>query len=1367
MSSLPWMQPTPGNISFGRMILEKFHSASLLPYLSPLVLDLDGDGLELSNVASNKAYFDLDGNLFAESTGWINPDDGLLAWDRNGDGRILDSSELFGDQSHLSAAELAQLTPGAPDPNNPYRFAPGFASLATLDSNQDGLIDATDADFAQLRIWRDLDGDGNSDTGELQTLTEAGVSSLNRSFVLNGSSLEGNVVAALSSFTRTDGSSGSMGDVWFATDPLYSRYTGSIEIRDEAFRLPLLRGYGTVKTLTEAMSTDASLLQMVQDLASLPLNQMTDASSRMETILFRWGGVDGLDPTSRGPAFDARKLTLLERFTAQNFLQSGNSNPAGSATAQLNDAWQTLLNGYLARFLFQAQLLPAMPHSPLFWMQDAIPLTDSLGTILTRLQEIAPQEIDAQLAFWHTTIPALRSLSAESGLSPGDTEAALASGLSSTPWVSLLGQFGEPTFLGSVSGDSLSGTDNGEFLFGKDGNDTVNGLRGNDVLSGGVGNDTLDGGDGSDWLFGGDGNDILGSYQLSYDYYGFVQEGNLFRGNHYWGGAGNDILLGTLYSDVYHFGSGDGQDTITDSFSGSTSTAANNTDRIELAPGLSTSDVSVTHDGTSLKLVLTATGDSLSVTSWFSPSYRSKIEEVAFADGTVWDIPTLENMALNLTGTEQADTLNGVDYYTDTMHGLGGNDTLYGQGGNDFLYGEAGNDALYGGGEDDILDGGDGNDTLDGGSGTDQLYGGNGNDTLDGGNGSDQLIGGNGDDILGGNQSSNDYYGFVQEGTIYRGNHYWGGAGNDTLRGSLYSDVYHFGSGDGLDTITDYFGGSTSTAANNTDRIELAPGLSTSDVSVTHDGTSLKLVLTATGDSLSVTSWFSPSYRSKIEEVAFADGTVWDIPTLENMALNLTGTEQADTLNGVDYYTDTMHGLGGNDTLYGQGGNDFLYGEAGNDALYGGGEDDILDGGDGNDTLDGGSGTDQLYGGNGNDTLDGGNGSDQLIGGNGDDILGGNQSSNDYYGFVQEGTIYRGNHYWGGAGNDTLRGSLYSDVYHFGSGDGLDTITDYFGGSTSTAANNTDRIELAPGLSTSDVSVSRDGTSLKLVLTATGDTLSVSFWFSSSSYRSKIEEVAFADGTVWDIPTLENMALDLTGTEQADTLNGIDNYTDTMHGLGGNDTLYGQSGNDLLYGDAGDDSLSGGYDDDLLNGGDGNDMLDGGSGADQLYGGSGNDTLGGIYGSQDYASLGNFYQGDSGNDLLRGTWSGDRYRFSRGDGQDEIVEKGSLSGSVDTIEFATGLTPGDIILEKDPTSLWLRYGVGDAVKVTDWNLTGTAQVERLLAGDQVLLNTQVDLLIQAMAQFGAEHGGLSWSQALDQHPQEVATLVASHWHQAA
>lgn len=124
---------------------------------SPLIIDLDGDGVE--TIASNTGvHFDLDNNKFAETTGWAGKDDGLLVLDKNNSGTIDNGSELFGNNTALKSGTNA---------------ANGFAALTDLDSNADGKIDKSDTAFSQLKIWKDANSNGVTDAGELISLADA------------------------------------------------------------------------------------------------------------------------------------------------------------------------------------------------------------------------------------------------------------------------------------------------------------------------------------------------------------------------------------------------------------------------------------------------------------------------------------------------------------------------------------------------------------------------------------------------------------------------------------------------------------------------------------------------------------------------------------------------------------------------------------------------------------------------------------------------------------------------------------------------------------------------------------------------------------------------------------------------------------------------------------------------------------------------------------------------------------------------------------------------------------------------------------------------------------------------------------------
>ncbi|HZO52290.1 MAG TPA: Mbeg1-like protein, partial [Bryobacteraceae bacterium] len=122
--------------------------------VDPMVLDLDGDGVNTIDVGQG-IHFDHDGNGFAEQTGWIDADDGILVRDLNGNGLVDNGFELFGDNTLLANGTYA---------------ADGFLALADLDGNHDGVMNASDGAFSQLRIWKDLDSDGVTDAGELRTL---------------------------------------------------------------------------------------------------------------------------------------------------------------------------------------------------------------------------------------------------------------------------------------------------------------------------------------------------------------------------------------------------------------------------------------------------------------------------------------------------------------------------------------------------------------------------------------------------------------------------------------------------------------------------------------------------------------------------------------------------------------------------------------------------------------------------------------------------------------------------------------------------------------------------------------------------------------------------------------------------------------------------------------------------------------------------------------------------------------------------------------------------------------------------------------------------------------------------------------------
>ena len=162
--------------------------------ITPLVIDLDGNGIQTVSRANSAGAFDLFGNGAAVQSGWIAGGEGFLAVDKNGNGTIDDISELFGGTAK-----------GA-----------GFAQLAGYDSNGDGVVNVSDAAFAELRVWRDANGNHQTDDGELMTLTQAGVVGLDINYTeLPFLDRQGNVHLERSSAAMSSGQSVDMTDVYF------------------------------------------------------------------------------------------------------------------------------------------------------------------------------------------------------------------------------------------------------------------------------------------------------------------------------------------------------------------------------------------------------------------------------------------------------------------------------------------------------------------------------------------------------------------------------------------------------------------------------------------------------------------------------------------------------------------------------------------------------------------------------------------------------------------------------------------------------------------------------------------------------------------------------------------------------------------------------------------------------------------------------------------------------------------------------------------------------------------------------------------------------------------------------------------------
>ncbi|WP_421310766.1 hypothetical protein [Aeromonas veronii] len=230
-------------------------------------------------------FFDHATDGFAEVSGWVGSDDGLLVRDLNGNGTIDSGVELFGSETLLSVGQKA---------------ANGFEALRELDSNGDRIIDSSDTAFAGLRVWQDKNSDGYTSNGELLTLEEAGVKSININYInSNYVDAQGNFHKQIGNFTTAEGLTRTAADVWVQTNPAHSLPIEWIDVPQDIAWLPDAKGYGKVRDLQQAMAMDSTGKLKALVTAFTQATEPEDRDALITQILYRWTGVQDIDPTSR------------------------------------------------------------------------------------------------------------------------------------------------------------------------------------------------------------------------------------------------------------------------------------------------------------------------------------------------------------------------------------------------------------------------------------------------------------------------------------------------------------------------------------------------------------------------------------------------------------------------------------------------------------------------------------------------------------------------------------------------------------------------------------------------------------------------------------------------------------------------------------------------------------------------------------------------------------------------------------------------------------------------------------------------------------------------------------------------------------
>ena len=463
---------------------------------SPLVLDLDGDGIVETHKENSTVYFDHDNNGLAESTGWVGADDGLLVRDLNGNGQIDNGTELFGNNSVLSSGATA---------------ANGFEALADLDSNQDGVFNSSDSAWNEVKVWKDANGNGRVDEGELLTLEQAGVSGINLEYQASDLSDEnGNAHKQTGSFIKTDGTTGSVHDVWFDADKSDTISKEEIAIPEDIAALPDIEGWGNVRSLREAMGLDESgeLKALVQQYMS-----ETDPAFRqgmLDNIIFHWTGVEDVDPLSRKPSYfydnpigDARYLEAQEQFWGEKYANKWwfgkeEQNPHEQASKILLQGFD-IIRDYVSNALeSQTHCAGFLENIKLTWNGETQIWEVDVSGAVVLLNTLAENNMDSAVQTLHN----LENIIKQQDIMVEEINTAFQAYGSAESYLQLFyDKFGTLENQISNGNDIIYGTEGDNYINGLGGNDKIYGQAGDDMLIGGVGDDYLVGGEGSDTYF--------------------------------------------------------------------------------------------------------------------------------------------------------------------------------------------------------------------------------------------------------------------------------------------------------------------------------------------------------------------------------------------------------------------------------------------------------------------------------------------------------------------------------------------------------------------------------------------------------------------------------------------------------------------------------------------------------------------------------------------------------------------------------------------------------------------------------------------------------------------------------------------------
>ena len=1125
-----WLGTVNGSQEFAQM-LQSYMFNGLHGYVNynhflnpsfglPMVIDLDGEGIETIDINKSQIYFDVDNDGFREQTGWISKNEAILAIDKNENGKIDNQSEMFGSTTKT-----------------------GFEELKELDTNGDGIINSQDVDFNKIRVWQDLNENGVTEEGELKTAQEAGIESIYTNSYKIGALNNNNIITEKATIQYTDGSTKDLYDVATQYNDMYTVYGGDYVLDADIIDLPWLRGYGNSIDLQLAASQNDNLKTLVKQMASM--TNANDIYNQFDNMMSMW-----LGENKTGEEMQKLVLSKLIFWDVNNMSEFQANN--------IQNAYNSLKNKLFVEFLAQTSLADKFDIA-YDYRTDSIIYSDNTYENIVRntvdSDVFMASYVIAKMLADDGSLDVTRLANTIKNLGYGaQLINYLNSGLKFKNGDFTYVEGSMPLYvLGTDGNDTITGGDDADIIYGMDGNDLIYGMAGDDFLHGGRGNDTLYGGDGNDTLIGGEGDDSL--------------EGGAGNDTYIYDGDGKDAVLDekwaivrqqvwkqdNIYSDWYETWV-ESSKTLVDA----------GDDIVVFGKNVSPEDIAITKNGNDLVFALKGSNNTLTIKNWYT-SKEQRVEKFQFENGLVLTSEQILNMKTDSSGN---DNINGTQN-SDFIFSSSGNDVINAGKGNDIIVNQNGDTVYYynaGDGQDIIYDyngndriklgfnrdrisykrnGGDlilkfkdstdtitikdwftheanrieaieflngdvrtaadilakfksqsgtnGNNVLIGTDGNDTVHAYAGDDYISTGAGDDVIYGGLGNDIMVGGTGNDKYYVETSDDRVIE----YENEGDDTIIASssyelpdnvenlyLYADAGAINGrgndlnnkivGNDYDNIIDGKGGTNKLYGGKGDDTYIINASNANDTIYEYSDGGVDTVKS------------SVTYR-------ITNKYVENLILTGNDNIDGRGNNQANYIEG-NSASNVLRGAGGNDTLYGGGGVDSLYGGADDDTyivdnnttlvkeLADEGIDTVLASVDytltnhvENLTL---TGTENLSGtGNTMDNI--------IIGNSGDNIIEGKK------------------------GNDTLQGGEGSDTYVFNRGDGEDTIIE--SGSTYKF---TDAISFGTGINVEDVKFTKSGNDLIVSIIGTDNKITIKD--SNINPDNRIEQFIFDNGTVID-----------------------------------------------------------------------------------------------------------------------------------------------------------------------------------------------------------------------------------------------------------